>query len=271
MREYIGVPRYHRLIHISLLLFLAVVSAADEPDTTISRWRTALAGAFSVGSLTYASLEFNDNWGESTSPAWKWKKDDWAGDELKQNDEFSHFVAGQRVVQLGRSVALWAGFRWKQAELFGVIASGTISLWVEVKDAYNPAQGFGPVDLLFGLAGAGFELLRHRGLERWDLRVSFKSFESLPPSLIVAENADDYDNAIYWITYQPKVDLPIDIALGYSTDRDWEPFNVRRELYIGVGISGANLAGLFGEIPGKIGRLVGWYEITIGVQIYEGK
>ena len=240
-----------------------------KQETTVVLWRAALATAFSLSALTYASITFNDNWGQSTGSSWHWKTDDWNGDNLAQNDEISHFIAGQRVVQLGQSVAQWAGFRKKQAELFGVISSSIIVVWIEVKDAYNPAQGFGPIDLVFGMGGVGFEMLRTRGLEKWDVRASFKSFKSLPPTLIVAEEGSDYDNAIYWLTYQPSEKFPVDLCFGYSTYH--ENFEVGRELYAGVGISGANLGALFGKIPGKLGSLACWYEITIGVELYRGK
>jgi hypothetical protein len=72
--------------------------------------RAALAGAFSVGSIYLASVKFKEVWGRSDEKKWRWKWNDWDHDGLVQSDEMSHFMAGQRGMQLARGLLLWLVF-----------------------------------------------------------------------------------------------------------------------------------------------------------------
>ncbi len=244
----------------------------NHPDSTdIKPVRLGLASAFTVGSVAYASQEFTRVWGESSSSKWLWKTGDWNGDGLVQTDEFSHFQLGQRITELGYGMAQWSGFNHRTSIWIGAGIGFGATMWVEIIDAFNPDQGFGLTDAVLDLAGVIFGVMRKQNdfVNRFDLRVTFDDLNQIPDNVFMATTFAEYDNAIFWLTYKIDQDLPIDVCLGYSSDRDYPGKVPRRELFLGAGISGEELFSLFG-IDNKIGSFAEWYEIAIYARVYRG-
>ncbi|MFP4458082.1 MAG: DUF2279 domain-containing protein [Candidatus Zixiibacteriota bacterium] len=273
------------LVSLIILILISNSIFADNnlPETQdstkhdLETWRIITTSAFSAGALYYSGTRFKEAWGASDRSSWHWKTNDFQGDGFLQNDEYSHFVAGQRVTQLAGGLARWTGFNDKTSLIIGSSISFGIAVWVEILDAYNPGQGFGTSDLIFGTAGIAFEIARQKypSVKKFDLRVSFKRFQDISPNLIVAQNALHYDNTIYWLTYQADENIPFDIGLGYSTSREPDPVHwllPKRELYLGIGISGKELIRLFNrDISDYISGIGDWYEFTIYAKIYESE
>ncbi len=260
---------------LTFLIILTSVFCAEVDTTTtkIRPVRLGLASAFSVGAVAYASGEFTRVWGESSSSTWGWKTGDWNGDGLVQTDEFSHFQLGQRITEFGYGMSRWCGFRHNTSLWIGASIGLAGTFWVEIIDAYNPDQGFGVTDMVVDVAGVLFALLRKQSpfVDRFDLRVTFEDLKYIPDNLFMATDFRGYDNAIFWITYQPDKDLPFDVCLGYSSDRDYPSKVPRRELFIGAGISGEKLIGLFdSDLARQIGTFAEWYEITLYARVYRG-
>lgn len=255
----------------------SLVTDVDDKETQLETWRLVTTGLFATGAISYSSTQFVRIWGSSERSSWHWKHDDFLDDGYAQSDEISHFVAGQRMSQLGRALCLWTGFDERTSTIIGASVSIAISLAVEIYDAFNPREGFGYSDLIFGVGGAYFDIARRKypALERFDIRVSFEQFKHIPQNLVIAEHYKSYDNTIYWLTYQPSMDIPFDICFGYSTGRDYSqnlgPLPTR-QLYLGVGISGRELMRLFyNDIPDNISGLLSWYEFTVYAKLYESR
>ena len=271
--NWINLHTMKRLIFIMIILSSNIFAGEIDTTLNIRPLRLGLCTAFSVGGVAFASSEFTKAWGESSSSKWGWKTGDYNGDGLLQTDEIGHFQLGQLLTEFGYGMATWSGLNHKTGLWIGGGLSFGVLLWVEIIDAYNPSQGFGVTDIFADLAGILFAVMKKNSkfADRFDLRVTFEDLKVVPNNLLLPTTFAEYDNYIFWLTYQPHEDIPVDICLGYSTDRDFPNKIPRRELYIGAGISGEELITFFGgKKTEKLAAFARWYEITIYTRVYRG-
>ncbi len=183
-------------------------------------------------------------------------KHDWSGDHMALNDEVSHLLISYKLVQAFHSGYKFIGYSDRTAKILGMIEAGLIVTFVEYPlDAYNPGQGFGVSDLVFDYVGIGmaYYKISDPRFENWDLKTSVKSF-SHTRKQVLGDNAEDYDNYIYWLTYRKS---PAVFGLGYSTSHPLSG-GVNKEFYLGVGTT---LPDLLKPISGKLAKLFRWSEV----------
>jgi len=184
--------------------------------------------------LAIMPLAFNhmiDAWGV---PNGKFHiKHDWSGDNMALNDEVSHLLVSYKMVQTFNAGYKLIGYSGRTARILAMIESAILATAVEYPvDAYNPTQGLGISDLIFDYTGIGlgyFKITDER-FQRWDLKTSVKSLRHANRQ-VIGENAEDYDNYIYWLTYKRS---PAVFGFGYSTSHSLSG-GVSKEFYLGVG------------------------------------
>lgn len=176
-------------------------------------------------------------WGSSTGRFHL--KDDWAHDQLGQNDELSHLFFGYTMTQEFSAEWLWAGMPPGKSRTYAAFESALILTAVEVLDAFNPRQGFGVGDLLAGYAGiaASVWTLSHPG--GWDIKTSAKSDVIASQGRLFARTIEQSDNSIWWATYRPRLlwgaKQPLSLGVGHSTRRASDGLTPVRELHFGIG------------------------------------
>lgn len=183
-------------------------------------------------------------------------KHDWAGDNMALNDEVSHLLISYKLVQALHSGYSMIGYSNKTARIMGMIQAAIIVTAVEYPiDAYNPTQGFGVTDIVADYAGIGLAYLKitDKRFHNWDLKTSVKSF-SHTKRQVIGDNAEDYDNYIYWLTYKKS---PAVFGFGYSTSHPLSG-GVNKEFYLGIGTT---LPDLLEPISGKLAKLFRWSEV----------
>jgi hypothetical protein len=136
-------------------------------------------------------------------------------------------------------------------------------------DAYNPVQGLGYSDLIADYLGIGLAFARdkwHDELKFFDLRISIKNPGDVP-NQVIAQTFAGNDAYIYWLAIMPVADFPAHASLGISANHDSPDRIVEREIYLGFGTSGAELAGIFSKKWKR--KLDFWnaYEISFSLRI----
>jgi hypothetical protein len=183
-------------------------------------------------------------------------KHDWSGDHMALNDEVSHLVISYKMVQAFHSGYKFIGYTDRTAKILGMIETAVIVTAVEYPlDAYNPGQGLGVSDLIFDYAGIGLAYIKisDERFRNWDLKTSVKSFAHTKRQ-VLGDNAEDYDNYIYWLTYKKS---PAVFGFGYSTSHPLSG-GVDKEFYLGIGTT---LPDLLEPISGKLAKVFRWLEV----------
>ena len=245
-----------------------------RPDRSAKRgsiipWRVGAYTGLTLGVSGYAYSKMDDWWGKDTGP-FHIKHTDWNGDNLAQTDEVSHCLVSYKIVQTAMGLAKWSGFQDRTSRIIGGCFAGVIMTSVEYPiDAYNPYQGFGYTDMIANSIGIAFALSRDRWpkyLSKFDLRLSIKNTKTIPDEIIAQTTAQN-DNYIYWLTVNPVENFPVHAAIGYSGNHNSPDHSVEREVYIGLGTSAAELAGLVDRRWKRKLDVLNIYEISIAFRV----
>jgi len=238
-------------------------------ERRINRSRAWLLGTVNSGAVFYGFKQAIAAWGDSKGEFHF--KDDWKGDHLAQIDELSHFLWGYKMTQFLFRSYRWAGFSAKTSHAISVFQTAFILTMVEYPiDAYNPKQGFGVSDLVFDYAGIGLAYLRqrHRWLEDFDVKVTFRRSVLLGNQPIFAQTNEEFDNFLYWLTYRADLFLPqkaLCFGVGYGvTHRQNEP---ARHLLLGIGLSLPDFLSLFKEDLGPRFRFLEVFYPNLSVEL----
>jgi hypothetical protein len=199
-------------------------------DHRISPFTYGGIAAAHVGGAVAGYNSLTNLWG---TPDGRFHFKDETSDYLAFNDEVSHLFISYKLAQGFSSVYRGLGFTEGKARFLGVLESALIMTAIEYPvDAYNPTQGFGLTDIVADYAGIGLAWWKSvdPNLANFDLKVSVKSLSGQRRT-VLAYDASDYDNFIYWLTYRYEFAV---LGAGYSTDRE-TPKDVQPQLLLGIG------------------------------------
>lgn len=218
------------------------------------RLRISLALSANIAMMPPAYNHMVKSWGK---PDGKFHvKNDWSGDNLALNDEVSHLLVSYKLTQVFHSAYKALGFGEKTARILGMTEAAFIVTAVEYPiDAYNPTQGFGISDLIFDYTGIlmAYFKISDRRFENWDLKTSVKSFSNANRQ-VIGDEAEDYDNYIYWLTYRKA---PAVFGFGYGTSHP-EVGQVNKEFYLGIGTT---LPDILSPLSKKLSKAFRWAEV----------
>lgn len=197
-------------------------------------------------------------------------KADFQGDGLALTDEVSHLLVAYRLSRVIEGGYRWSGVDKSRARLWGAAQTWLLTLLVEYPiDAYNPQQGLGVSDLIFntlGVAAAyGHSVMSN---PRWDIKVSVKPDFLNGNGRIVAYNARQYDDFVYWITYRPIQHryVPLLIGAGYSTAHGSTNDPIK-ELRLGIGTTLEEIGGLIGPRAEQFLRPLNFFFFNLAAKL----
>jgi hypothetical protein len=248
---------------------IGILAQNPEPAPHIIWWRAAIFAATATGCISYGFSEMGDWWGHGYG-SFKIKHDDWSGDNLAQTDEASHFFITYKLAQTGTEFSKWSGFSPGTSRIIGSsIAVGVMTLVEYPIDAHNPVQGLGYSDLIADYLGVYFAAVKDKWPEKlkyFDFRFSVKNPGDVPNG-VIAQTFAGNDAYIYWLSVMPVEDFPAHASIGISANHDSPDRKVEREIYLGFGTSGAELAGIFSKKWRR--RLDFWnaYEISFSLRV----
>lgn len=250
-------------IGMSLAALVLTTGGNLDAQHAVRPW--ILGGVHVVGQTLFY-VETQIIWGRSTGRFFM--KDDWTHDQLGQTDELSHMFVAYTMTQEVAAEWQWAGFSPKKARAVAAFESALLATVVEGLDAFNPKQGFGVSDLLFGYGGVGASLwtLGHRD---WDLKTSVKSDVFGSQGRLFARTIAQSDNSIFWITYRPPLGFgtkqPFSLGLGHSTRRASDGVSPVRELHLGVGTTLPDVVRVFSPRAARVVGILDYYYFNLNL------
>ncbi len=231
--------------------------------------RLALWAGISIGEGAIAYQNTINLWGK---PEGKFHfKNDLIGDGMALSDEISHLFVAYKLTQITRLGFRWSGLSPSASARWGAAQAALYMAFVEYPlDAYNPDQGFGVSDLVADLAGAGLAWYRAgRENPRWDFKVSVKpDFFAGVSDRLLAQNAKQYDDYIYWLTYRISDNRynPLVLGVGYSTNHPGDG-RVDKELHLNIGTSLSEIGRIFGRHTESVLSPAEFYFLSAGPRV----
>ena len=134
----------------------------------------------------------------------------------KQLDKFGHFYSGRIISDLYVRAISWSGKTEQQSLLWGGILGTSVNGFVEIKDGYSPTWGFSMHDWLSGSLGSFYPYFqsKSRFLKALDIKYSYYPKYNYYYNFIKRRGNDffdDYMNATFWFTFNPKRHKPSSI------------------------------------------------------------
>lgn len=248
---------------LAAALLLACGNVQAQAAHPVRPW---VLGGLHVTGQTAFYLETQIIWGRSSGRFHV--KDDWTHDQLGQTDELSHLFVAYTMTQEVAGEWQWAGMTPANARTVAALESALLATVVEGLDAFNPKQGFGVSDLLFGYAGIGASMwtLGHR---EWDIKTSVKSDPIGSQGRLFARTVAESDNSIFWATWRPALGLagrqPFSLGLGHSTRRASDGISPVRELHLGIGTTLPDVVRLVSPRAARYIGILDYYYFNVNV------
>jgi hypothetical protein len=157
----------------------------------------------------------------------------------KEIDKLGHFYSGRIISDLYVRAIRWSGKTEQESLLWGGILGTAVHGFIEVKDGYSPTWGFSMYDWVSGSLGSFYPYFqsKSRFLNALDIKYSYYPRSNFYYDFINRRGNDffdDYMNATFWFTFNPKRYKPtsswpkwLGISAGIGVDENLNNYNLR--------------------------------------------